>query len=77
MRDACHTHNDRMRSTVQVAFAAYSCLHFSVAYVAVLVFQWRSSASEVTHTPLDESRGSQEASGAKLARPGRMLLVVD
>lgn len=36
-----------------VAFAAFSCVHFVVAYVAVLVWQWRGRNAEHTHTPFD------------------------
>ena len=36
-----------------VLFAAYSCAHLVAAYVAIVYCQWRISATEPPHTPLD------------------------
>ena len=36
-----------------VAFAAYSCAHFVLAYLALLVWQWRCRMVEPPHTPFD------------------------
>jgi len=38
-----------------VVFAAYSCLHFVVAYVATVIYQARIASTENAHTPQDKA----------------------
>ena len=38
-----------------VAFAAFSCAHLVLSYLACLYAQWRLSSTEPAHTPFDRA----------------------